>query len=84
MIQIIFRRGLSQIVACLGGGELRSEQVCHGLRDKSADCRQAHVVGWLRVFGVTMNSPAGASSQVRNQIKAPCAVGHADILARSP
>jgi hypothetical protein len=83
MIQIIFRRGLSQIIACWGGGELRSGGACHGLRDKSAACRRAHVDGWIRVLGVTMNNPAGPPCRMRNQIKAPRAVGLADSLASS-
>ena len=83
MIQIMFRRGLSQISACLDGGELRPEEVHHGLRDKSADYRRAHVVGWFHFLGVTRHRPAGLSCQMLKQIKASCAVGLSDGSASS-
>lgn len=82
MIGIIPRRGLSQIIACLGGSELTLEYVCHGLRDKSADGRRAHVVVWIRVSDVIQIGPAGGLRRKHRQINQASAVGQAGLSPR--
>jgi hypothetical protein len=78
------RRALSQAIASSRGCELTLKDVSHGLRDKSADCRRAHVVGWIRILDMFESRPAGRPCQLGNQIKAFCAVGLADHLATWP
>ncbi|WP_316162409.1 lytic transglycosylase domain-containing protein [Bradyrhizobium sp. SZCCHNRI20481] len=68
----------------LEGEDVRPGKLGHGLRDKSADGRRAHVVGWIRVSGVIEVSPAGGSRRKRSQISSTSAVSRVSISPRSP
>lgn len=50
MTQIALRRGLSGIIAHLGGEQTELQCTGRGWQDKSADHGRAHVVGWVGYF----------------------------------
>ena len=81
MIKI--HRSLSWIIAFFDVRQWEWGDTSHGWRDKSADCRRAHVVGRVDVLNAITNGHAGASFQSLKQIKASGAVGLRELVARA-
>jgi hypothetical protein len=67
-------RSLSGSIACFGTKRSKPEDTSHGWRDKSADVRRAHVVGWIGVSDLHTKLQAGASHENINEIKTRSAV----------
>jgi hypothetical protein len=67
-------RSLSGSIACFGAKRSKLEDTSHGWRDKSADVRRAHVVGWVGVSDCHARLQAGASHENINEIKMRSAV----------
>jgi hypothetical protein len=69
-----------RVVSCrIAGSEWkqgRLGEAGEGLRDKSADVRRAHVVGWYQDLRSNRRSPAGASDGISREIKPSSAIAH--------
>lgn len=70
MIGFALRRGLSRRIACFVAKGWKQGEISHGSQDKSADCRRAHVVGWVGVSRSYGNLSTAASHGSANGIKA--------------
>src|SRR5882724_11141148 len=76
MIQIVLNRSLSLVIACSDGIQWERGDTSHRWRDKSADVRRAHVVGWVGVLRRCTGHPTGASHGNTNVIKLCSAIPH--------
>ena len=83
MIEIALHRSLSWNAA---RSDVRQEEqgvTCHGWRDKSADFRRAHLVGWVGVLRCCGSLSTGASHENANEIKTRSAIAHPGALAKT-
>jgi hypothetical protein len=80
MIQIVLYRSLSLVIACSDGMQWERGDTSHGWRDKSADVRRAHVVGWTELSRPCTRCPAGASHGNANEIRVYAAVAPCETL----
>ena len=80
MTQSAFHRILSWIIACSDVRQWGQGDTSRGLRDKSADVRRAHVVGWTELSRRCTNCPAGASRGNTNEIRARAAIAPSETL----
>ncbi len=60
MIPIALHRTLSWVIECSDVRQSERGDTSHGWRDKSADCRRAHVVGWIENTEHRLKSSTGA------------------------
>lgn len=74
MIQIALHRTLSWVIACSVVRQCERRDTSHGWRDKSADVRRAHVVGWVEIFRRCVKWLAVASRRNVNKIKSKDAI----------
>ena len=83
MTQSAFHRILSWIIACSNVKQWGQGDTSRGLRDKSADVRRAHVVGWTELSRRCTSCPAGASRGNTNEIRVCDAVAPCETLVLS-
>ena len=76
MIQIALHRSLSWAIAYSDVKQWQVGDMSHRLRDKSADCRRAHVVGWVEIFRCRLMSSAGAFLRNAKEINMRCAISY--------
>ena len=81
MIEIALHRTPSRRVACFDVRQLGQGDRSHGLRDKSADVRRAHVVGWTEFLRRCTRRRAGAFHGNTNEIKTYSAIARFETLA---
>jgi hypothetical protein len=81
MIAIALHRSLSWVIACLDARHREQGDPSHGLRDKSADVRRAHVIGWTGLLRHCTRCRAGALHGNTNEIKTCGAIALSETLA---
>ena len=81
MIQIVLHRILSLVIACSDVRHWEQGDTSHGWRDKSADCRRAHVVGWVEFSRCCAKPLAGASRENIKENNALSAIPHRELVA---
>ena len=80
MIQIVLYRNLSSVIACSDEMQwVRGVTAC-GWRDKSADGRRTHVVGWAELLRCLTRYSAGSSHANANDIKSRSAIALVTML----
>uniref|UniRef100_Q07JD0 Uncharacterized protein n=1 Tax=Rhodopseudomonas palustris (strain BisA53) TaxID=316055 RepID=Q07JD0_RHOP5 len=84
MIQIVVRRRLSCWVAGSERKQLKRKDTGHRWRDKSADVRRAHVVGWFEDLQRSRMWSAGAFDEIAKQIKRSSAIADLQTISGSP
>jgi hypothetical protein len=83
MIQIVLYRSLSLVIAFSDGRRWERGVTSRGWRDKSADVRRAHVVGWTELSRPCTSCRAGASHRNTNEIRVCDAVAPCETLVLS-